>query len=239
VMRGVGVIGATRCSGCPACRVRCGGKGERVYQTDYDRAHGESRWHHEPCLGCRDCLECERCGGRGRIPDDHSEGAAGDRCPNCGGSGIEAPALNYDCRFNNARYASPCDDCETLAECAVPAVPEEGERWEGFAERECGEHRTLGGRAWCYDCSAYCYPEAPCPGCELPVLRSRAEAAERHLAELREEVERVRDFCEDDRVLSMNTMGEKSGAAIAYGIVIERLDAALHPQDSTERTEHG
>jgi hypothetical protein len=116
--------------------------------------------------------------------------------------------------------------------CAIPApaVPEEGERWRVLRDDE-----DLG--PGCYEVGIEGY--GPPPGDAILVPASRAEAAERHLAELREEVERVRDFCEDDRVLSMNTMGEKSGAAIAYGIVIERLDAALHPQDSTERTEHG
>lgn len=58
-------------------------------------------------------------------------------------------------------------------------------RFEGYVERECGEHRTLGGRAWCYDCSTYCYPDAPCPGCELPALRTENERYGEALRELR------------------------------------------------------
>jgi hypothetical protein len=46
-------------------------------------------------------------------------------------------------------------------------------RFEGHPGRECGEHRTLGGRAWCHSCSEYCYPDGPCRGCELPQLRDR------------------------------------------------------------------
>ena len=45
--------------------------------------------------------------------------------------------------------------------------------FEGLPGRECGEHRTLGARAWCHTCSEYCYPESPCRGCELPGLRVR------------------------------------------------------------------
>lgn len=48
----------------------------------------------------------------------------------------------------------------------------DGEKFAGHADRECGEHRTLGGRAWCFDCSEYCYSTIPCKGCELPALRS-------------------------------------------------------------------
>lgn len=43
------------------------------------------------------------------------------------------------------------------------------------ATRECGEHRELGTRAWCFDCSEYCYDDVPCRGCELPPLRAELE----------------------------------------------------------------
>lgn len=47
--------------------------------------------------------------------------------------------------------------------------------FEGLASRECGEHRTTGQRAWCHDCTEWCYPQAPCRGCELPQLRATAD----------------------------------------------------------------
>jgi len=54
--------------------------------------------------------------------------------------------------------------------------------WTGVEPRECGEHRTVGShRAWCFDCSEWCYsrtPEMHCRGCELPGLRQRLEALE-------------------------------------------------------------
>jgi hypothetical protein len=168
--------------------------------------------------------KCERCWGSGRIVQASSHGARMNACPNCGGSGID---LAVGCA---ASTAGGGPDLDYPAPAPAPAVPEEGERWRVLRDDE-----DLG--PGCYEVGIEGY--GPPPGDAILVPASRAEAAERHLAELREEVERVRDFCEDDRVLSMNTMGEKSGAAIAYGIVIERLDAALHPQDSTERTEHG
>lgn len=44
--------------------------------------------------------------------------------------------------------------------------------FEGHDGRECGEHRTTGMRAWCHDCSEWCYDGGPCKGCELPRLRA-------------------------------------------------------------------
>jgi hypothetical protein len=43
--------------------------------------------------------------------------------------------------------------------------------FEGHPDRDCGEHRTTGNRAWCHDCQEWCYPDSPCKGCELPQLR--------------------------------------------------------------------
>lgn len=43
--------------------------------------------------------------------------------------------------------------------------------FEGHENRECGEHRTTGKRAWCFECSEWCYDTVPCKGCELPMLR--------------------------------------------------------------------
>ena len=46
------------------------------------------------------------------------------------------------------------------------------ENFEGHQGRECGEHRTTGQRAWCFDCTEWCYDHVPCKGCELPMLRN-------------------------------------------------------------------
>jgi hypothetical protein len=45
--------------------------------------------------------------------------------------------------------------------------------FDGHPDKECGEHRTTGARAWCHGCSEWCYPDGPCRGCELPQLRNR------------------------------------------------------------------
>jgi hypothetical protein len=61
-------------------------------------------------------------------------------------------------------------------------------RFQGHPGRECGEHRTTGSRAWCHDCSEWCYPgDGGCKGCELPGLRARAaelEAVEKRVRAL-------------------------------------------------------
>ena len=61
------------------------------------------------------------------------------------------------------------------------ALQEQLERpnFEGHEKRECGEHRTVGPhRAWCYDCTEWCYPrpEMACKGCMVPMLQADVEA---------------------------------------------------------------
>lgn len=56
---------------------------------------------------------------------------------------------------------------------AVPAVSQpmtapaaaDTRRFLGFRPRRCGEHRTCGRRAWCFDCQEWCYPYDPCTRC--------------------------------------------------------------------------
>lgn len=42
--------------------------------------------------------------------------------------------------------------------------------FEGHEPRDCGEHRATIKRAWCFDCSEWCYEIAPCKGCAQPVV---------------------------------------------------------------------
>jgi hypothetical protein len=60
------------------------------------------------------------------------------------------------------------------APSTAPSLPIE---FTGHENRECGEHRTTGLRAWCFDCSEWCYPALPCKGCELPALRAENDQA--------------------------------------------------------------
>jgi hypothetical protein len=50
--------------------------------------------------------------------------------------------------------------------------------WEGRPNRTCGEHRTCGRRAWCFDCHEWCSAMVPCIRCEEPELRARIEKLE-------------------------------------------------------------
>ena len=57
------------------------------------------------------------------------------------------------------------------------AVFDEHNCFFGHEPRECGEHRAVGEhRAWCFDCSEWCYPRVPCIRCEIIPLRAFAEA---------------------------------------------------------------
>lgn len=92
------------------------------------------------------------------------------------------------------------------------------ERFEGHDGRECGEHRTTGPRAWCSNCQEWCYPGILCRGCELPLLRQRAEQAEAA-------VQRVRDLAED-----MRTWRSPHGVAADYA---KRIFEALDQPEET------
>lgn len=75
---------------------------------------------------------------------------------------------------------------------------EPAEAFEGLPDRECGEHRTTGPRAWCFACTEWCYPEEPCKGCELPTLRSALAAAREESGRLREVLVHALDRYECD-----------------------------------------
>jgi hypothetical protein len=55
-------------------------------------------------------------------------------------------------------------------------VSDPAPNFEGHEGRECGEHRTVGShRAWCHDCTEWCYPELPCRGCKIPQLEAELQ----------------------------------------------------------------
>jgi hypothetical protein len=52
-------------------------------------------------------------------------------------------------------------------------VTEPTENFDGHEGRECGEHYAVRShRAWCHDCTEWCYPERPCKGCDAPRMRA-------------------------------------------------------------------
>lgn len=68
------------------------------------------------------------------------------------------------------------------------AVFDTAGRFAGHEGRECGGHVASRGRAWCPDCSEWCYPDAEraCRGCEIPCLSAE-------VADLRAENRRLRE----------------------------------------------
>lgn len=53
-------------------------------------------------------------------------------------------------------------------EVPEPIFDDEG-RFHGHEPRGCRDHRTVGPhRAWCHDCTEWCYPSAPCIRCSFP-----------------------------------------------------------------------
>ena len=112
--------------------------------------------------------------------------------------------MTADCRLpghvrvSNNGEPERCSTCAKIARSASPvgssvpgdtekgisdeqrALQEQVERpnFEGHEKRECGEHRTVGPhRAWCYDCTEWCYPrpEMACKGCMVPMLQAEVE----------------------------------------------------------------
>ena len=71
--------------------------------------------------------------------------------------------------------------------------------FEGHEGRWCGEHRTLGKRAWCYDCSEYCYPEqtVACVRCLAPFLLAQIERLRDGLIEIANGVPKAPKFAFD------------------------------------------
>lgn len=49
-------------------------------------------------------------------------------------------------------------------------MPEE-RSWFGVIG-SMAEHRTVGYRAWCFDCGEWCYPSIHCPCCAMFTARS-------------------------------------------------------------------
>lgn len=81
------------------------------------------------------------------------------------------PLLDPDCAAGKCGscVGGPCEHwCHAVAEHTPPddTTPAKA-NFEGHENRECGEHRTVGPhRAWCHDCSMWCYPHDPCFRCK-------------------------------------------------------------------------
>lgn len=72
-------------------------------------------------------------------------------------------------------------ETEKDASLATFAEGEQGPLFTGWEPRECGDHRPVGDyRAWCFDCSEWCYSrtiDMACKGCEIVHLRRAIPSA--------------------------------------------------------------
>ena len=109
----------------------------------------------------------------------------------------------------------------------LPAPEPHPERFEGHDGRECGEHRTTGPRAWCSNCQEWCYPGILCRGCELPLLRQRAEQAEAALQRVRQA---ANDAMDCQRSLDPS---ERARCAMCGGDHLAHIAAALDQPEET------
>lgn len=57
----------------------------------------------------------------------------------------------------------------------MTAIVDSDGRFHGHDPNEGCEHRTVGLRAWCFDCSEWCYPELPCVRCERALRASGSD----------------------------------------------------------------
>lgn len=74
--------------------------------------------------------------------------------------------------LRTSRYMEVLAWLKELKDFVQAPVFDEHGCFVGHEPRECGEHRTVGDhRAWCHDCSEWCYPRIPCNGCEIIGLR--------------------------------------------------------------------
>lgn len=93
--------------------------------------------------------------------------------------------------------------------------------FEGHAERECGEHRTVGShRAWCHDCHEWCYPSDGCRGCKAPKM-------ERALDTVRDALTKLQTW----DMLTLDAEGDGQATADApwaRGLIAKALEALEH-----------
>ena len=116
--------------------------------------------------------------------DADGGGGAEDRSRGLGAhlQGDREPEKGADVRF--APVTDPCD-------------------FKGLPERVCGDHFTTGQRAWCFDDSEWCFPNAPCRGCEIPGIREENDR-------MREALELIAGFAgpSDEAAIARAALGE-------------------------------
>jgi hypothetical protein len=126
-----------------------------------------------------------------------------------------------------------------------PSVPEPATLdFEGHEPRRCGEHRTVGHRAWCHDCREWCYPEDGCANCkpdvddvmeEVDRLSAELDAAHAQLRRQAAELAELRA----GRVPGATAgrlMGPMTRRIGQLGIALRRLVEAIERDDGVDMT---
>lgn len=92
---------------------------------------------------------------------EYSEHDPGDWCPLCGAFNEKAIVAERDA------LRAKLDKVRGLLPHTAPIRMAGPDLYDG--REGSPEHRTCGGRAWCYDCSQWCYAKYGCPCCDPPV----------------------------------------------------------------------
>lgn len=83
----------------------------------------------------------------------------------CPAAGLHPHTVGMPYRSPTGAWPVDVGEVVTLSESAVYDAQM---CFVGHNPRQCGEHRTVGDhRAWCHDCSEWCYPTQPCRSCLL------------------------------------------------------------------------
>lgn len=73
------------------------------------------------------------------------------------------------------------NDKEAAAEVPLTARFDSQGFFVGHKPRICEEHRTVGAhRAWCFDCSEWCYPDTPCELCKSTPIHTYQTLIQQH-----------------------------------------------------------
>lgn len=77
---------------------------------------------------------------------------------------IELPQIAFRLDCPTCTGLDPVPACELFPTARF----DDTQCFIGHEPRACGEHRTTGLRAWCFDCGEWCYPGNGCIRCRHP-----------------------------------------------------------------------
>ena len=116
----------------------------------------------------------------------------------------------------------------TETQVVGPSDYDEAGNFIGHQGRRCGEHRTTGDRARCFDCNEWCSASIPCERCCPEYDEDRTERiaqAHRRILELHRPVlvysEPYCDLCRDEHGRQSSPCETVRALADAYGIEVD------------------